>query len=304
MAVPSLREQERVAHSLDGFTTTIEAHGDHVDAVRALRNAVSAKAWEASGRAALGDVGRAVTGQTPSTKQSEFWNPPEVPFVTPGDFDGRLLIDSSARQISAEGAAVVRALDGFSLAQVCIGATIGKVAVVVGRATANQQVNALVDLAREDAVFLAAVLSCERGQTAVKGRAGQTTMPIIKKSAWQSVEVPWPPAEERRALADIVEALDRIAQESDAATRQLLEARRAACRRCSAIPTPARACRRWRLSHETRGWLHRVFDHPGRGRRAPLTGRPGMGRSPSPTSSNARTSAPLSSRTSPKRSSS
>ena len=119
------------------------------------------------------------------------------------------------------------ALDGFSLAQVCIGATIGKVAVVVGRATANQQVNALVGLAREDAVFLAAVLGCERGQAAVKGRAGRTTMPIIKKSAWRSVEVPWPPPQERRVLAQTVEAADRVARESDAADGQLLEARRA-----------------------------------------------------------------------------
>ena len=96
MEVPSVSEQERIARVLDGFTTAIEAHADHAKAARALRNVIGAEAWEASGWAALGDLAPAITGQTPSTKRPEFWSPEEVPFVTPGDFDGSLFIRKAA----------------------------------------------------------------------------------------------------------------------------------------------------------------------------------------------------------------
>lgn len=47
-------------------------------------------------RRTLGDVGKIITGKTPSTKVSEHFNG-DVPFVTPSDMDNRKMIETTER---------------------------------------------------------------------------------------------------------------------------------------------------------------------------------------------------------------
>jgi type I restriction enzyme S subunit len=223
IALPPVGEQSALAQAMARFIDLYAKHSDHLTKARQLIESVCARAWNEPGRSRLDELGTTVTGQTPPTSEPELWEPPEVPFVAPGDFDG-LVLGEVARRVSRAGAERVRSLPANSVMQVCIGATLGKVAVLPQPAVTNQQVNAVVGLDEVDAHFLAGVLSAPQGQAVVKSRAGMNTMPIIKKSAWSRVEVPWPNRRERERLAEMVKrgtAVANAATHAQAATEQL-----------------------------------------------------------------------------------
>lgn len=223
VALPPVEKQAALAQAMAGFIDLNRRHADHLAKCRQLVESVCAQAWEATERSRLDELGATITGQTPPTSEPDLWQPAEVPFVAPGDFNG-LVIGDVARQVSQAGAERVRSLPASSVLQVCIGATLGKVAVLPRAAVTNQQVNAVVGLDEVDAHFLAGVLSAPQGQAVVKSRAGMNTMPIIKKSAWGRVEVPWPDRRERERLAEMVKrgtAVERAALRAQGATEQL-----------------------------------------------------------------------------------
>jgi hypothetical protein len=129
--VPPRHVQQRVVELVEAFNRAISAHHRHIEQARALTKAFGTRAWRESRHLALSEIGEGVTGSTPPTKVEEFWNTPDVPFITPGDFTGGLFVDATARAISAEGAKRSRLLSPPSVAQVCIGATLGKVAAIM-----------------------------------------------------------------------------------------------------------------------------------------------------------------------------
>jgi type I restriction enzyme S subunit len=219
--LPPLEEQRRIV-DLIGALDEVITRCDTVSAgAKSLVASLGAEAWEGNPPLAeLSSVGTAVTGSTPATRNDAFWNPPEVPFITPGDFRD-LLVDTAEREVSAAGAAAGRRIPAGSLAQVCIG-SVGKVGVTAHDAITNQQVNALTGLDELDAWFAAVALHATRGQNELAQRAGQTTLPIVKKSSWEAICIPWPSVRSRQEvghLAREMTALDRAAQAEVAVAR-------------------------------------------------------------------------------------
>ena len=53
------------------------------------------------------DIGKVVTGSTPSTSEAALWGGP-IPFVTPTDLSQSAIVWSTARTLSDEGAARAR----------------------------------------------------------------------------------------------------------------------------------------------------------------------------------------------------
>jgi hypothetical protein len=81
-----------------------------------------------------------------------------------------------------------------------------------------------------DAVFVAAMLFTAQGQSVAWSRAGLTALPILKKSAWAEIEVPWPDRAERFRLAAVVAGLDMLLQSSAEAAEVVRRARKGAVR--------------------------------------------------------------------------
>lgn len=75
----------------------------------------------------LAELGEIVTGRTPSTTKSEYYDGPYM-FISPGDIDETMYIRKTGKQLSEEGIDVSRALPKDTILVVCIGATIGKTA--------------------------------------------------------------------------------------------------------------------------------------------------------------------------------
>ena len=70
----------------------------------------------------LDHIGRVVTGKTPKTSVSDFWNG-DVPFVTPGDIQSPKHISNTARYVTKEGLSSVKgaAIPRGAICVSCIG---------------------------------------------------------------------------------------------------------------------------------------------------------------------------------------
>ena len=214
--LPPLDEQKRIVDVLSTVGAYIDALQQKADAARTARNAVAEKVINSGfSTTQLSQIGRIVTGSTPSTKRPEYWEPAEVDFITPGDFGEQLLISNASRRVSREGAKASRALGTHSVLQVCIGATIGKVGHVSHEVVTNQQINSVAGLEELDAYFVALMLSTNELQVNIKDRAGTTTLPIISKSAWGELSIPWPDVQIRQGIALLAKSIDESILSTD-----------------------------------------------------------------------------------------
>jgi type I restriction enzyme S subunit len=214
--LPPLEEQRRIAAVLDKAdalrrqrqeslqltekllqSVFIDMFGDPVTNPRGYR-AKTLKEW-----------GRVSTGTTPkSSKEGMFGG--AIPFVTPGDLKETWV--QTVRTVTAEGAENSRTVRKGATLVCCIGATIGKMGKAAQTSAFNQQVNAiewydevLDDYGLEAMRFLKRTI-IQNGSAA--------TLPILNKSAFQSLELPVAPIEEQKRFIEVVRLLERVKADS------------------------------------------------------------------------------------------
>lgn len=201
--LPPLDEQRRLADllwALERYGLSVRERADRgQDAVAVVLR----HAWEAERRVPLGDIGRCVTGSTPSKANADYWNSEDVPFYTPSEIDGAFITPARQR-VSRAGAEAGRMLPGNAVAVACIGGDLGKSAVVVEPGISNQQITSVTGLPADDAELLQAVLAHPLGRAALQARETTTIVRKLNKSDLMKVEVPWPV--ERAALHTVVRA--------------------------------------------------------------------------------------------------
>lgn len=160
----------------------------------------------------LGDVGKVVTGATPSTKKQEYWEGGGVPFVTPADFTEDPFIKDVGREITNAGLQAVRALPENAVLVVSIGATIGKVAIANEACATNQQINAVIVGEEHSPVYV--MLALRFFNHRILARAGATTLPIINKGEFSKVRIPLVSSSKVKALESKFSALEHSRQAS------------------------------------------------------------------------------------------
>lgn len=167
------------------------------------------------------DAGKVVTGKTPPTRQKKYWNG-TIPFITPAELEGRA-VRIVPRTITEDGLKVSKPLPEGTILVSCIG-YVGKVGVVAStEAVTNQQINAIIP--NNDKVYnwyLAYLFtySAER----LKELAVKTTVPILNKSNFESVEISLPPLLEQQAIAHVLQTVQRAREATEAvieATKKL-----------------------------------------------------------------------------------
>ncbi len=158
----------------------------------------------------LGDMGKAVTGKTPSKNNLEHWGD-ILDFITPTDFkgDGKFLSQVD-RKLSDEGRTAFKRLviPSKSVVVTCIGSDMGKVAINKNDCVTNQQINSLIiNQDKYNADFIHYLLKASYKVLRLYADGG-STMPIINKSTFESLTFEIPPLPEQKAIADMLSSFD------------------------------------------------------------------------------------------------
>lgn len=177
------------------------------------------QSWEWAQVEQLGDV---VTGNTPSTKERQYYGG-SVPLFKPTDLNAGYWVSKSETTLTKAGAEKARVLPAKSILVTCIGATIGKTGLSQSEGATNQQINALVP-SKEHLVpeYLYFGFVSRSLQDQILSNASSTTLPILNKSKFGRLEIPLPPLNEQRR---IVEKIEELFTKLDAGVRSLEQAR-------------------------------------------------------------------------------
>ncbi|MDI3475108.1 MAG: type restriction enzyme subunit [Thermococcaceae archaeon] len=152
-------------------------------------------------------AGKVITGKTPPTSESRYWNG-DIPFITPADIGDNPYVNSTQRFVSREGAEKVgKLLPKDTVLVVCIGSTIGKVALTARESVTNQQINAIIcnDTVNPQYHYYVLLFHSKR----LKSWSGTAAVPIIKKSLFEKFKIPLPPLDEQKKIAEILSTVDK-----------------------------------------------------------------------------------------------
>lgn len=162
------------------------------------------KEWEVK---SIGELGKVYTGKTPSSNNKSLWNG-NIPFVTPGDISDSKYVNETERSVSDVGSKVATLLPPNSLMVVCIGSTIGKVALTSREVITNQQINSIIINEKEfypDFIYYSFIKKSKM----FKALAGTAAVPIINKTLFEKFQITISTnKEEQKKIADIVSEFD------------------------------------------------------------------------------------------------
>lgn len=158
----------------------------------------------------LGEVGKVVTGKTPSRDNPEHWGD-LLGFITPSDIkNDSKYIYKTGRYISPEGLEAFErmVIPRNSVIVTCIGSDMGKVVMNTGDCITNQQINSLtVNDAEYDRDFV--YYRLKNSYSLLRMHAdGGSTMPILNKSTFEGLIFSIPPLPEQKAIAAILSSFD------------------------------------------------------------------------------------------------
>ena len=155
----------------------------------------------------IGDLGKVVTGKTPSTKNDILWNG-SIPFITPKDIQVLKHIVRTERTVTQVGANTVKGsiIPPNAICVSCIG-NIGYAGMTTQWSITNQQINSIIVNKENDANFVYYLI---RGLWKFfKNYEGQsTTLSILNKSQFSKIEVEIPSLEKQKKIAAILSSID------------------------------------------------------------------------------------------------
>jgi type I restriction enzyme, S subunit len=219
MPLPPLAEQQRIVAKLDAAFAEIDRAIDATtlaieQAKIGLGNLIDGKTanrddWS---EYKVSDLGLVQTGNTPKTFEKDNYGN-DIAFVKPPHFRTNGTLELVEDGLSATGAKSSRKASANSVMMVCIGATIGKVAVCHEEVCFNQQINSLSPAEEYDAELIYWQMRGARFQRDVRERAGQATLPIISKAKWANLNIYLPSSAE--AQVQIRNQLRRLSDKTE-----------------------------------------------------------------------------------------
>ncbi len=160
------------------------------------------QAWQ---KVKVKDFGIIITGSTPLTQISEYWNG-TISWITPTDINDNKDIFNSERKITQKGLDTIRMIPKNSVLVTCI-ASIGKNAILRVNGACNQQINAIIPNKDFNADFIYYLM--ENNKQYLLGKAGVTATYIISKQVFEEIDFLVPKdLNEQIAIANVLSDLD------------------------------------------------------------------------------------------------
>lgn len=156
------------------------------------------------------DIGRIVTGKTPSTKiKDNFSESNGYPFVTIPDMHDNRFITKTKRYVTDKGSNTQKSLllPPGSILVSCI-ATVGLVSITKQASFTNQQINAIIPSnPLVDPMFLYYKLKTITAILNVEGDGG-VTFSNVSKSKFENIELTFPPLSVQKEIAGVLSTID------------------------------------------------------------------------------------------------
>ncbi len=154
----------------------------------------------------LGSVGDVITGNTPKTSEKSNYGGDYL-LVSPKDIGSKKYINDSENRLSQKGYGSTRKISKGSVLVVCIGSTIGKIALAGRELSTNQQINSVVVNSNYSNEFIYYQLLYRRQD--IIGRRSTQAVPIINKTDFSKTELAVPKTKkEQQEIAEILSAVD------------------------------------------------------------------------------------------------
>lgn len=151
----------------------------------------------------LGKVGEIITGKTPSTSITEYWNG-DILFTTPTDMNDSIkYLTETERKVTSKG--IKRVLPEGTIMFTCI-ASIGKMALSKLPCITNQQINSIIVNEKYNNEFIYYQLQYIKPK--IIASQANTTVPIVNKSDFSAISLQIPNLAEQTKIANFLSALD------------------------------------------------------------------------------------------------
>lgn len=223
---PSLPEQQKIAEFLSTIDTVIEKQKETVSAWEERKKGVMQKLFSQKVRfkaddgsefpeweeKKLGEVGDIMTGNTPSTKQEDYYGGCYL-WVTPTDITDSREVSATAKKLTELGYTVARHIPANSVLVTCI-ASIGKNAIIRENGSCNQQINSITPY-NDYSVEFVYYLICQN-ERLLHANAGTGGMEILNKDSFSKIKMSFPCLAEQQKIADCLSSLDEVIERQEA----------------------------------------------------------------------------------------
>jgi type I restriction enzyme, S subunit len=138
----------------------------------------------------VGDLGKCITGTTPSTKVEEFYSNSAYCFISPADLGRGKYVTTSVKHVSQAGLRAARVLPRDCVLCVCIGSSIGKTGMTWHEESCtNQQINSIDVIPPNNPHFVFYLLAHWADHW--RSHATFGPVPILSKGAFEKVRIPF-----------------------------------------------------------------------------------------------------------------
>ncbi|WP_429049946.1 restriction endonuclease subunit S [Aeromonas veronii] len=155
------------------------------------------------------NVASVITGKTPPKSSADNFDG-DIPFITPAELGSDIYVSNSPQTLSEKGANIVKTVPKDAVMVCCIG-SLGKLGIAAREVRTNQQINSVIF--NKNYVFPKyGYYALAQLKPMLESIAPATTVAIVNKSNFESLEIPLPPFEEQKRIAAILDKADAIRQ--------------------------------------------------------------------------------------------
>ncbi len=185
--LPLKEEQAKLAKLLWTMNKVIERENIALEKLNIAKSVLLKSFFtENTNEVQLIKIGEIVTGSTPSTKNSDYWDG-NIQFITPADLQEQIYIGNTERYITEKGLQATREIPPNSVMVVCI-ASVGKMGISTKRCSTNQQINTIIPSKDIDPKYLFNTLNLFRHR--IISRSANSVVPILNKGDFGLIKMP------------------------------------------------------------------------------------------------------------------
>ena len=206
--LPDIEEQKKIVNHIEKIDSRLTILRAEISRLDELIKARFVEMFDGDyEEVELSELGKISTGSTPPMKNKDFYENADMPFYKPGDFiDGVSNIDCSESFVDARAESVSRIMDPGTVAVTCIG-IIGKIGIIKRRGICNQQINFIAPNDNVNSIYLAYAIDTKK--KFMQEKANAPVVPILNKTNFSKVTIPFAPVELQNQFATFVAQVDK-----------------------------------------------------------------------------------------------